>query len=110
FVVGYPNFLFADILSPMSLQQSVASFVQTLTSSGSERSRPSPFANVMSQSIAYNSIPPDLGGEPSGGYSTATAPEGGRNEDLYLYHKNGVTLKKGDRARFSLLSTTAPYE
>jgi hypothetical protein len=110
FVVGYPNFLFADILSPMSLQQSVASFVQTLTSSGSERSRPSPFANVMSQSIAYNSIPPDLGGEPSGGYSAATAPEGGRNEDLYLYHKNGVTLKKGDRARFSLLSTTAPYE
>jgi hypothetical protein len=109
FVVGYPNFLFADVLSPMSLQQSVASFVQALASGGSDRNHPGMFANVMSQSVMYNGNA-DMGGGPSAGYSAATAPSGEQNEDLYLYHKNGVTLKKGDRARFSLLSTTAPYE
>ena len=110
FVVGYPNFLFADILSPMSLQQSVASFVQALMSGGSGQSRGGPFANTMSQSIAYNNFRSDAGGAPDAGYSAMTATPGGQNEDLYLYRKTGVTLKKGDRARFNLLSTTAPYE
>jgi hypothetical protein len=109
FVVGYPNFLFADVLSPMSLQQSVASFVQALESGGSQRNRPGMFANTMRQSAMYNSAG-DMGGSPGAGYSAMAAPPGEQNEDLYLYHKNGVTLKKGDRARFSLLSTTAPYE
>jgi hypothetical protein len=110
FVVGYPNFLFADVLSPMSLQQSVAAFLQSLMSGSSERGRAGAFANVMAQSIAYNSLRPDVGGAPDAGYSAMTAPPGEQNEDLYLYRKSGVSLKKGDRARFSILSTTAPYE
>ena len=110
FVVGYPNFLFADVISPMSLQQSVAAFVQALMSGGSGQGRGGPFANVMSQSLAYNGFRSDTGGAPDAGYSAMTATPGGQNEDLYLYRKSGVTLKKGDRARFSVLSTTAPYE
>jgi hypothetical protein len=110
FVVGYPNFLFADVLSPMSLQQSVAAFLQALMSGGSERNRGGMFANVMSQSVAFNNARSDLGGAPDAGYSVGAAPSGEQNEDLYLYHKAGVTLKKGDRARFSILSTKAPYE
>ncbi|MGA2540349.1 MAG: hypothetical protein ABSG78_02170 [Verrucomicrobiota bacterium] len=109
FVVGYPHFLFADVLSPMSVQQSVAAFVEALMSGG-ERGRGGPFANVMSQSITYNAVRPDFGGAPDAGYSATAAPPGEQNEDLYLYRRAGVTLKKGDRARFSLLSTTAPYE
>jgi hypothetical protein len=64
----------------------------------------------MNQAIAYNSIRPDVGGAPDAGYSAMTAPPGEKNEDLYFYRKTGVSLKKGNRARFSLLSTTAPYE
>ncbi|HTA31055.1 MAG TPA: hypothetical protein VK731_11255 [Candidatus Cybelea sp.] len=110
FVVGYPNFLFADMLTPMSLQQSVAAFVQSLLYGAGERNRAGGFANVMNQAVAYNNLRSDVGGAPDAGYSVATAPPGEQNEDLYLYRKSGVNLKKGDRARFSLLSTTAPYE
>ncbi len=109
FVVGYPNFLYADILSPMSLQQSVAAFVQSLLN-GSGGNRAGGFGNVMNQAIAYNGLRPDGVGAPDAGYSALTAPPGEQNEDLYLYRKTGVSLKKGDRARFNLLSTTAPYE
>ncbi len=109
FVVGYPHFLFADVLSPISLQQSVAAFVQALMSGG-ERGRGGPFANVMAQSVAYNFASSDAGGGPMGGYSAGAGMPGEQNEDLYLYKKTGVTLKKGDRARFSILSSTAPCE
>ncbi len=67
------------------------------------------FANGMSQTIAYN-FRSDVGNALGAGYSVATALPGEQNEDLYLYHKSNVTLKKGDRAQFSILSTTVPYE
>ncbi len=105
FVVGYPHFLFADVLSPISLQQSVAGFVQALMSGG-EHGRGGPFANVMAQSVAYNTPV----GAPEAGYSIGAGTPGEQNEDLYLYKKTGVTLKKGDRARFSIFSATAPCE
>ena len=109
FVVGYPHFLYADIPSPLSLQQSVASFLQALMSGGSERDRGGAFANVMNQSIAYNTRA-DIGGFPGAGYSVTTSSPGETSEDLYLYRKSGVTLKKGDRASFRILSTSVPYE
>jgi hypothetical protein len=108
FVVGYPNFMFADILSPISLRQSVAGFLQSLMSGSNDRNRAGAFANSMAQAVGYNA--PNFGAAQDAGYSVTTAMPGEHNEDLYLYHKNGVTLKKGDRARYSILSTTAPYE
>ena len=89
FVVGYPNFMYANVLSPISLQQSVASFVQALMSGG--ENNPGAFGNIMAQSITYNSAP---AGMPQAGYSVMATP-GEKNEDLYLYHKTGVSLKKG---------------
>jgi hypothetical protein len=110
FVVGYPNFLFADTLSPMSLQQSVAAFLQSLISGGAGEGRGGRMPGVMAQSVLYNTMPASVGGAPTAGYFAMAPPPGEQNEDLYLYRKSGVTLKKGDRARFSLLSTTAPCE
>ena len=92
----------------MSLQQSVAAFLQALMSGG-EQSRGGMFANAMAQSVAYNA-PAESGVAPEPGYSVTTAPPGEQNEDLYLYRRSGVTLKKGDRARFSILSNKVPYE
>jgi hypothetical protein len=109
FVVGYPNFSFADVLSPISLQQSVATFVQALMSGG--RAQAGRFANVMSQSIAFNN-----GGDyesypnPGTAYSATRSMPGEHGEDLYFYRKDGVTMKKGDRASFTILKTSAPYE
>ena len=105
FVVGYPNFSFADVLSPISLQQNVAGFVQALAAGGSARA--GRFANVMAQSVAYNGNYNNNSGDydasvsPGGGYSAGRQTPGEQGEDLYFYHKNGVTLKKGDRAWLS---------
>ena len=108
FVVGYPNFSFADVLSPMSLQQNVAGFVQALMSGGSAQA--GRFANIMNQSVLYNAAHYENNSNPDTAYSAMPPAPGEHGEDLYFYHQAGVTMKKGDRARFSLLKTSAPYE
>ena len=108
FVVGYPNFSFADVLSPISLRQNVAGFVQALASGGNAQAGRD--ANVMSQSVIYNAARFDASANPEAGYSIGPPLPGEQGEDLYFYRKSGVTLKKGDRASFGVLKTTAPYE
>jgi hypothetical protein len=100
------------VLSPISLQQNVAGFVQALAAGGSAQA--GRFANTMSQQVLFNNY--NNGDSsyasvtPGGGYSVRQQTPGEQGEDLYFYHKNGVTLKKGDRASFSLLKMSAPYE
>lgn len=108
FVVGYPNFAFADVISPMSPQQSVANFVQALGAGGNFQA--GRFANVMSQSVMYNSANFDASAPQENTYSVGQPLPGEQGEDLYFYHKNGVTMKKGDRALFNVLKTSVPYE
>jgi hypothetical protein len=107
FVVGHPNFLYADVLSPLSLQQSVAGFVQALMS-GQPHEGYNQYRNVMSQAMSNRA---DFVGEarPDMAYSAQSLP-GEANEDLYFYHQSHVTLKKGERARFSVFSGKVPYE
>jgi hypothetical protein len=109
FVVGYPNFLYAEMLSPLSLQQSVANFIQSLTTDRRSEQY-GRFANVMSQSVTYNAVNPDITVRPEAAYSLAQPIPGETSEDLYFYRKTGVTLKKGERARYAILNISVPYE
>jgi hypothetical protein len=109
FVVGYPNFLYADLLSPLVLQQSVAAFIQSLTSE-QQPDRAGRFANGMAQSVVYNRANFDAAVRPEGAYSTAPTLPGETSEDLFFYRKTGVTLKKGERARYLLLAGQVPCE
>jgi hypothetical protein len=114
FVVGYPNFQFADITNPMSLQQTVAAFVQALTTGRSEN-RYAGTARVMAQSVAYNYAAYDTTAgvsswQPELAYSATQPMAGESNEDLYLYSQPHVTLKKGDRARYTVFTGKVPYE
>jgi len=108
FVVGYPNFMFADVTTPLSLDQSVEAFLQEL----SER-RPagqvSPFSNVMTQAVVYR---PDRGPRRTAApaYSIPQPVPGETSEDLYFFQKTGVSLKKGERARYTILTASVPYE
>ena len=108
FVVGYPNFAFAEVLSPMSLQQTVSSFVQALTTG--RGATPDRFGNVMAQSVMYNTARFEAASGPDASYSALQPMAGEQNEDLFLYQKLGVTMKKGDRARFTIFNTSVPYE
>jgi hypothetical protein len=111
FVVGYPNFMYADVYSPLMVQQSVADFVKALTSGRSatlsgERSR------VVSQSVAYNYAAYDSiqTWSPETAYNAGQPMPGESNEDLYFYRQQKVTLKKGDRARYTVFTSSVPYE
>jgi hypothetical protein len=61
------------------------------------------------QSIAYNAPARD-DWRPSSAYSASASLPGETNEDLYFYHQKHVTLKKGSRSRYTVLTTKAPYE
>lgn len=107
FVVGYPNFAFSDMLSPMALSQSVQEFIGRLAG-GRGAGAVSP---VMAQSnMAFY----DYGRtreewSPESTYSTTAPMAGESNEDLFFYRQPGVTLKRGDRARYTVFSQPSPY-
>jgi hypothetical protein len=108
-VVGVPNFLMKDQLSPLALKK----FMGRLSSyfySGQGRGQGSNYGllmnSMMSQSVAF--------GPPSGGESRPPAPgaeaTSGQVEDLFLYHRDGLTLKKGERATFKIFEIEASCE
>jgi hypothetical protein len=119
FVVGYPNFMFADSMSPLALQQSVAAFVQGLLSPG----RSGGGSGITGQSVyqyqvgaAYSNTGVQgwpagpSGWSPNSAYSATQPMAGESNEDLYFYKQDNVTLKKGERARYTVFTGKAPYE
>ncbi len=109
FVVGYPNFSHAEVANPLGLQQSVAGFIQALMADRRSDAG-GRFANVMSQSLLFNSISPETAARTENAYGLPEALPGEASEDLYFYRRPGVTLKKGERGRYELLRVSAPYE
>lgn len=107
FVVGYPNFMFADSTTPLALQQTVAAFVQGLMAPSGTRGA-GRFANVVTQSVSYDNRSAPW--SPESAYSATQPMPGETNEDLYFYRQNNVTLKKGDRARYTVFTGKVPYE
>lgn len=104
FVVGVPNFAYADTLSPMSLQQSLVDFMKD-----TERDRKSfgALSNAIhGQYVALDessSAPVSLTGSVG---ELSSAPE----EDLFLYSRPGVTLAKGERASYNVFAGDVGYE
>ncbi len=113
FVVGYPNFMFADMLNPLSLQQSVAAFVGELML-GTDRTGQGGYGGVMAQSRFQNTVGYNNGSanawSPETAYSANNPMPGESNEDLYFYQQRHVTLKKGDKARYTVFTASVPYE
>ena len=116
FVVGYPNFMFADTQSPLTLTQSIADFVQGM---GSMRRSDN---SLFSQSAALNYATgyegdyvssertSSSGPAPAFGYSAGKETPGAQEEDLFLYHMKDVSLKKGERAYYTIFTADVPYE
>jgi len=111
FVVGYPNFMYADIYSPLLVQQSVADLVQALINGRSSTSSGG-YAGAMTQSVMYNyrAYNADSIRSPETAYNAGQPMPGESNEDLYFYRQQKVTLKKGDRARYTVFTSSVPYE
>lgn len=109
FVVGYPNFMYSDIISPLALTQSVTDFIQNLN-------RPqTTYAGVAAQSMsnlyAGDFMEARAPGGPGGfGYSSGTETPGAPEEDLFLYQVKDVSLNKGERAYYTVFTAEVPYE
>ncbi|MGD0916501.1 MAG: hypothetical protein ABSB22_08585 [Thermodesulfobacteriota bacterium] len=107
FVVGYPNFLYADVLSPMALEESITQFIQTLRREG----RPEDAGGM----IAITRQRADF--RESGtlsnldyGYETIKGLPGEAEEDLFLYHKEKISIKKGERAYYPIFFDEVDYK
>jgi hypothetical protein len=106
FVVGVPNFQFADMWSPMALRQSLAEFMQSASSQplGSQ-----PFSNaIASQQVAM---------APIGGFvansdfnANVEEPQSSPEEDLFLYRRANVSIAKGERATYNIFAADISCE
>ena len=105
FVVGVPNFAYADTLSPMALQQSLIDFMKD------ERDARKSFGGLSNaihgQMVAFDEVAANSPAALTGSVTEmASAPE----EDLFLYSRSGVTLAKGERASYNVFSGEVGYE
>lgn len=112
FVVGYPNFMYANVVSPLALTQSVTDFIQGLSARPETR-----YSGIGAQSAMANyGMGGGMYGGPAGpsapgfGYSTGTETPGAPEEDLFLYQIKGVQINKGERAYYTVFTAEVPYE
>jgi hypothetical protein len=108
-VVGVPNFIMKDTLSPLALREA-APRLSSYFAPPPVAGRPGQFSNgdFLSNAIMSQQAMPGYAAPPAG--AGPNVPMEGQKEDLYLYHQAGVTLKKGERAVIKLLEVTVPYE
>src|SRR5262249_35469531 len=104
FVVGGPNFAYADVLSPMSLQQSL---VNLMKDERDARKAIGGFSNALQgQYAAFDEVAANA---PMSLTSSVTELASAPEEDLFLYSRSGVTLAKGERASYNVFSGEVGY-
>lgn len=107
FVVGVPNFAYANVPSPMALQQSLLDFMQSASRRDDVNSR---YSNaLMGQMTIGGAIGLDAAAPPSL-ESTIEELKGAQEEDLFLYSRKNVTLARGERASYNVFSDAVNYE
>ena len=106
FVVGFPNFRYANIDSPMTLGQPLAEFLNRLNRDSGRRAD----SGVASQML-LNAMAADEIRAPEVELTPAVAELSGDSEqDLFLYSRPGATLKKGERGLYNVFTATVSYD
>jgi hypothetical protein len=108
FVVGYPNFTYSNTLSPMALEENITQFISSL-STGGRRASDYNMSNIVRQSVVsydeYNRTESEMD------YPTEIKGLSGEaEEDLFLYQKKEVSLRKGERAYYPIFSAKVDYK
>ncbi len=107
FVVGYPNFLYADVLSPLALEESITQFIQNLRREGRQEDAGG-LAAITRQRADFRESGPlsnlDYG------YETIKGLPGAAEEDLFLYHKEKTSIKKGERGYYPIFFDEVDYK
>ncbi|MCP4634024.1 MAG: hypothetical protein GY855_13950, partial [candidate division Zixibacteria bacterium] len=108
FVVGYPNFLFSDIKSPMTLDESIEEFLRAVEAGGGRRESYGQ-ANITRQVHARGGFESAQLPPLDYGYASAKGTPGQFEEDLFFYRKDDVNLNEEERAYYQLFSDLVPY-
>lgn len=106
FVVGVPNFAYANILSPMSLQQSLMDFMQ---SADRDRRSFGGLSNAISGQVINLEDAP-MKAAPISITPSVSDLSGVPEEDLFLYHRSHVSLAKTERASYNVFSGNVDCE
>jgi hypothetical protein len=106
FVVGVPNFQFADMWSPMALRQSLAEFMQGAASQSGKQQM---FSNAITSQRASSMIAAEDSSVVSFS-ANVDEPQGAPEEDLFLYKRPNVTLAKGERATYNIFAADVDCE
>jgi len=108
-VVGVPSFIMKDNISPVALREaglSLSSYFLPPAPRGGGGRQFDYLSNAMMSQVAMPSAPRQEGAVGGG----PDIPSEGQQEDLFLYRKTGISLKKGERAVVHLMEITVPYE
>lgn len=106
FVVGVPNFQFADMWSPMALHQSLAQFLEgASTLREGRQSFSNAIVNQKIDALEAGAIAasPELN-------ASVEEPQGAPEEDLFLYRRSNLTLAKGERATYNIFAAEISCE
>lgn len=107
FVVGYPSFMYSGSTSPLALGQDAAGIAATLG-----RLAPSSFGaayQTLTTNMALASSARENYYDASTSYAGVQDMAAEGTEDLYLYTQPNVSLKPGERARYTIFSAKVPY-
>jgi hypothetical protein len=107
FITGFPNIRYSGVPDPLTSPYNLDQILQMLISGGFNYSH----ANLESQQasrITVVSADPAPMGDFTGGFIPQGT--GDQVEDLFFYKLSGITLKKGDRAAYTLFTYKTPYE
>jgi hypothetical protein len=110
FVVGVPNFAYANVPSPMALQQSLLDFMQAATRRNDTNGL---YSNALTGQRVIGGVVNGLGeadSEAPSFASTIQELQGAQEEDLFLYNRKNVTLGRGERATYNVFSEIVNYE
>jgi len=111
FVVGVPNFAYANIPSPMALEQSLLDFMQAASRKKDDMN--ARYSNALTGQMTVGG---GIGGviamdaEAPSFESTIQELKGAQEEDLFLYSRKNVTLARGERATYNVFSDAVSYE
>ncbi len=108
-VVGVPSFLMKENLSPLALREAGLQLSHYFAPPSEARGGVAgqDLSNAMMSQMAAPMQRDEGGAAARGG---PNIPAEGQQEDLFLYQKQGISLKKGERAEVHLLDVTVPYE
>ncbi len=106
FITGFPNVQYSGITDPLTNPNSLDQILSMLVGGAFAPSQ----NGIMTQNVARGgrAAEAEKDADFTGGF--IPSGEGEQMEDLFFYKLSGITLKKGDRAAYTLFSTKTPYE